>query len=284
MAIANDDRLRRFGMALNDLSHELAFGDANVGQRLSRLRLGTEDDKIDRMPVRKRDADLAVRLKPADPRSMSRARVDNHVRPQSRVRLNARRRPNLNEQVIYRSLELAAVDDGLVVINEHQLFAALHLLDGVVAHFAHDIEEQNSSLARIGEIFGELGRQIPRVDKLLRYRAPIGQMRAPGLAMFGDDILEMIAAELHHRLLQRDRLRKIFVEALHFLSDPEFVGRYVRRRRILRRDIQHDRFPFKQHLDWLRAEQDPVPRRGWRRRTPPTFWLATPKKRVSATI
>ena len=70
-----------FGWTPRDLLDELRLGAHHVGERLSGFRVRAESDEIDRMAVRQRDSDLTVRLRPADARPMSGARIDDHVGP-----------------------------------------------------------------------------------------------------------------------------------------------------------------------------------------------------------
>ena len=106
LAVADDDRLRRFRMAPGDLLDEFRLGAHDVGERLPGFGMGAEGDEIDRVAVGKRDADLTVLLEAADACPVSRARIDDHVRPLPVENLHAFRRQNLEKHVIDGRLRL----------------------------------------------------------------------------------------------------------------------------------------------------------------------------------
>jgi hypothetical protein len=54
-------------MAAQDLGDEGGLGLGHVADGLARFGFGPEGDEIDRVSGLERDADLAVRLEPADP-------------------------------------------------------------------------------------------------------------------------------------------------------------------------------------------------------------------------
>ena len=82
LAIADHARLAvGFRMAADDLLDEHGFGARDTLDCLSGHRLRQEADEIAGMARLHRDADFAVRLEPADSRTMPGARIDHDERP-----------------------------------------------------------------------------------------------------------------------------------------------------------------------------------------------------------
>ena len=102
LAIADDDRLRRVGMAAADLGDEFGLGAHHVGERLPRLGMRAEDDEIDRVAVVQRDADLAVGLEAADAGAVAGARIDDHVGALPVHHLDAGGRHDLEQHLVGR--------------------------------------------------------------------------------------------------------------------------------------------------------------------------------------
>ena len=100
-----------------------------------------------------RHAYLAVRLEPADPGPVTRARVDDHKRTAPEINLYSARGGDPHERIIYRPLEIPSVGDQLDVIVEDmrrgfgEMFAVLN------AALAHDIQEKDAALPGIHEVF-----------------------------------------------------------------------------------------------------------------------------------
>ena len=80
------------GVQRDDLFKEHCFGVRNVLDRLARHGIGQEADEITGMPGLERDADLAIRLEPADPGAVPSSRINDNERPAQRIDLDARGR------------------------------------------------------------------------------------------------------------------------------------------------------------------------------------------------
>ena len=96
------------------LLHETAQGVQDVGQRLSCARLRKEHDEIDRVPLVQGDADLQLPLEPADARTMSGARVDDHHRRLGRIETIVEAivadAGDTQQSVVHRLLEAARIE------------------------------------------------------------------------------------------------------------------------------------------------------------------------------
>ena len=107
LAIADDGRLAfGVGMQRDHPLEEGRLGVDDVLDRLPRHGLGQEADEIAGMPGLEGDADLALRLEPADARSMAGARIDDDERPLARIDLDAGRRRDAHEHVVHRTCSL----------------------------------------------------------------------------------------------------------------------------------------------------------------------------------
>src|SRR5258706_11188786 len=100
-------------MAADDFLDEHRFGPRDAFDRLSWHRLRQEADEIAGMARLHRDADFAVRLEPADARTMAGARIDHDERSPVQSDFDVFGRNDAHQRIIYRLIQLAAVDDQL---------------------------------------------------------------------------------------------------------------------------------------------------------------------------
>ena len=111
-------------MQLVHLAEKRDLGGPHGLDRLAGDRLREEHHEVARVGVLERDADLAVHLEAADAGAVAGARVDDDERPLLRVGQRAgRRRLDPRQRVVRGALELAAVDDDLVVEDEQRRLA-----------------------------------------------------------------------------------------------------------------------------------------------------------------
>ena len=150
------------GMQRDDLFKEHCFGARNVLDRLARHGVGQKADEITGMSGLERDADLAVRLEPADARAVPGARIDDNERPAQRIDLDSCGRNDAHQGIIDRSLQAAAVDDELDFVLEHMRRSLREMLAVLIAALAHDVPEQHGPLRRIDHVFHGRSKQPKR--------------------------------------------------------------------------------------------------------------------------
>ena len=105
------------------------------------------------MPRLHRHADLAVGLEAADPRPVTRTRVDHHERTALVINRHATWRSNAYQRVVDRSRKGSAVDDQFNFIVEDMWRRFSDVFAVLQSALAHDIEEQDTALPGIDQIF-----------------------------------------------------------------------------------------------------------------------------------
>jgi len=101
LAIAGDQRFRAVRMTRVHFPQKGRFGRAHIRQGLTRLRLGEEDDEIDRVAVPQSDADFGLAFETADAAAVSGARIDDDPRASILARRHRSLwRVNAHERVI----------------------------------------------------------------------------------------------------------------------------------------------------------------------------------------
>ncbi len=178
------------------------------------------------MPVRKRGADLAVRLEAANAGTMPGARIDDHIGTLFGIDGHAVRRNDLKQQIVDRPRQRAAVDHDVVVIGQHRRA----VLGGVplvvsVADLAHDVEEEHRALREIGRVDVPVLQHLGRAALL---RPDVAQRRRGLLARGvgrGADLFRMAGAERRQRLRQRRRRRHARGEALALFAKTKTLER-----------------------------------------------------------
>ena len=140
-------------MQRDDLFEEHRLGARDVLDGLARHGIGQEADEITGMAGLERDADLAVGLEAADAGTMPGARIDDHERPARRIDFDVRGGgTTLDERVVDRPLERAAVDDELDLVVEHVRRGLGQVLAVLVAALAHDVPEQDAALGGVDHV------------------------------------------------------------------------------------------------------------------------------------
>ncbi len=162
LAVADDRRLRALRVQFAHALDEAALGSADIEQRLARLRHREEDDEVDRMALAQRHADLRIVLEAADARSVTRARVDDHVRAALRVDRDAGRRHDLHQRVVDGALERAAVEHHLEVEIQHRRQPGARVFEVLVAALAHRIQEKDAALHGVDRVARPVPHDVER--------------------------------------------------------------------------------------------------------------------------
>jgi hypothetical protein len=95
---------------------------------------------------------------------MTGTRIHHHERPAGRIGLNPGRWDNTYQQVIYRTLQRPAVYHqlGLVVEDVRNCFGKVFAV--LSAALAHDVEEKNAALGRIGPVIDRCAEKPGRIE------------------------------------------------------------------------------------------------------------------------
>ena len=118
----------------------------------SRHRLRQEADEVAGMTRLHRDADFAVRLEPADSRTMPGARIDHNERPPVEINFDVFGRNDAHQRIIYRFIEFATVDDKLGGILQDMRRRLSDVFAILIAALAHDIKKQHAPLSGIDHV------------------------------------------------------------------------------------------------------------------------------------
>ena len=141
-------------MKIDHLFKKVGLGASNILDGLARHRIGQKSDEIARMSRFEGDTDFAVCLKPADPGTMAGTGIDDNERSLRRIDLNAIRRDNLDQSVIDRPLQRAAIHDKLDLIVQNMRRCFRCVLAIRIAALSHNVTVQNAALCRIDHVFG----------------------------------------------------------------------------------------------------------------------------------
>ena len=142
---------------------ELCLGSRNVLDRLTWHRIRQETDEIAGMARLEGHADFAVRLEAANSGTMTGTRIDHDEWTLRRIDLDSVRGHNLDQSVVDRPLQRAAVHDKLHLIVENMRSSLRRVLEIGVAALSHDIAIQNAALCRIDHVFGH-GAEHPSTE------------------------------------------------------------------------------------------------------------------------
>ena len=129
------------------------LGPRDVLDRLAGHRLGQEADEVAGMTGFHRDADLAVRLESADARPMTCTGIDHDERAAPVIDLHPAWWRNAHERIVDRPLKRSAVDDQFNGIVEDMRRGFGDVFAVLQSALAHDIEEQDTALPGIHQIF-----------------------------------------------------------------------------------------------------------------------------------
>ena len=198
-----------------NFAQERRFGRTNVGQGLLRLRLGKEDDEIDRMAFPERNANLGFALEPADTAAVPGAGIDDDPRAAVVARRHRPfRRVNVHERVIDRAIELAAVDNHVVVEGEDRPETFFFARDAGIAALAQRIQVEYPALPEVLDVFGERITHFRNHElrHQLLQRHPCGARRIDLAATDGFAVMETQMAQ------QRQLLARVCRELLRYLQ------------------------------------------------------------------
>ena len=159
LAITDHDGLVGIVVQLTHVMDEDRLDVVDVGDGLARYRLREKRDQITLMPGPHRHPDLAVFFKAADARTVSRARIDDDVRPLLGIDGHVRARLDFEQRVVRGPIERPAVQDHLRIEGEQRGFALRAMLEVRVAALAHDVEHQPRPLHTVEPIVNRLARQ-----------------------------------------------------------------------------------------------------------------------------
>jgi hypothetical protein len=212
LAISGDQRLRTVGVAGVNLLQEHGLRRGHVGDGLARLRVRKEDHEINGMAVFQRHADFGFALEAADPAAVAGTRIDDHPRPRALVGgRRSLRRMDAHQGVIDRAIELAAVDDKVVVEGEDRLEAVLVARDAGIAALAQRFDEKHRALRKILGVVRPFVRELRREQQ--RHQVlPRGQRRLHHFRLAAADRLAMLQSEAEEQRCLRPRLRPILAE------------------------------------------------------------------------
>lgn len=98
------------------------------------------------------DANLTVCFEPAYAWSMTRPGVNDYERPLGGIDLDASRRDYPNQGIVHRSWQFASIIDQLAVELQNMRCGFRGVLLEARATLLHDVQEQESTLARIEPI------------------------------------------------------------------------------------------------------------------------------------
>jgi len=122
---------------------------------LSRHRLRQEAYEIAGMAGFHRNADFAVGLETSDSRTMPGAGIDDDERPAVEIYFDAFRRNDAHERIIYRFIELAAVNDQFGGILQDMRRRLRDVFPILIAASTQDVQEQDAPLASVHhELYG----------------------------------------------------------------------------------------------------------------------------------
>ena len=139
-------------MAADDFLDEHRFGPRNAFDRLSWHRLRQEANEIAGMTRLHCDADFAVRLEPSDSRTMAGARIDHDERSPVQVNFNVFGRNDPHQRIIYRFIQLAAVDDQLGGVLQDMRRRLRNMFPVLIAPSTQHVQEQDTALACIHHV------------------------------------------------------------------------------------------------------------------------------------
>ena len=154
LAVGDDDGFAfRLGMARRHLLDERRLGGAHVLDGLPRHRLRQETDEIAGMAGGKGDADLALLLHAADAGAVARPRIDHDERRLGGIDHRALGRDDVDQSIVDRSRQRAAIAHHIEPEAEHVRRRALGAIEIGVAPLVQDIERQDRALPGVEPVF-----------------------------------------------------------------------------------------------------------------------------------
>jgi len=130
----------------DDLLEEPGLGLPNVHQGLARDRLRVEPDEVDRVAGAEGEADLGIELEASLPGPVAGPGVDHHDGALRRVDGDALGGPDRHQCVVARAVQGPAVDEHVVIEDQHRRPTSLGVLQKGVAMLAQHVPEQNGAL------------------------------------------------------------------------------------------------------------------------------------------
>ena len=99
-----------------------------------------------------RNADFAVRLEPADSRTMPGAGIDHDERSPVEINFDVFGRNDAHQRIIDRFIQLAAVDDQFGGILQDMRCRLRDVFPILIAASTQDVQKQDAALARIHHV------------------------------------------------------------------------------------------------------------------------------------
>ena len=162
LAVADDHRLRRLGVARDDLFQEACFGMHHIGQGLAFFGLRAECHAVHRVPGTQRHAHFGILLEATDARPVACPRVHHHQRACARQGRHIGRGQHVHQRVIAGPRQIAPVQHHFVVKLEQRRLAGAHMFGVAVAPFAQRVHEEHAALEGVHRV-GHPGPDGPGV-------------------------------------------------------------------------------------------------------------------------
>ena len=162
------------GVKRDDVLKKRRLGHHDVLDSLAWDRLGKEADEVAGMACLEGHADFALRLEPADARSVAGARIDDDERPLLVIDADTLRRRDAGENVVHRARQLASIHDELSAELENVRGGLGGVLLVLLAPLLHNVEEKNPALPGVDPIGPCLQRGISKLHQGKRWRLRLG--------------------------------------------------------------------------------------------------------------
>ena len=133
---------------------------------LTRFGIRREPDEVTRVAGSHGFADLAVRLEPADARTVTRAGIDHDKGALLFVDDGARRRFDSHHPVVDRPGQLSPIDDQFTGEMKHVRDRLGHVLPVLIASPAHHVQVENGALACVDDVIHPIPGALKRVETL----------------------------------------------------------------------------------------------------------------------
>ena len=130
-------------MSADNLLEEPRLGFPDVHQGLARDGIRVEPDEVDWVAGAEGEADLGIELEPTDSRALSRPRVHDDDGPLRGIDRQSLRRPDLHQDIVAGSVQLATVDEDVIAEDQDRRLALGDVLQKDVAALAHHVPEQH---------------------------------------------------------------------------------------------------------------------------------------------
>jgi hypothetical protein len=129
---------------------EAAQGMVDIGECLTRTRLGIEHDEVHRVAVPKSETDLGFLLESSDARTVPGARIEHDDRGlcgiETIAKASVRDASDAQQSVVRRPIEPAGVENDLITEVEERRLAGALMRQQVVGALPQGVDEENGTL------------------------------------------------------------------------------------------------------------------------------------------